>query len=95
MSTHIPPEADFPQRFRIPIDRRRLGKLARQNGPFATIPHRQLGQGATLKRSIGFALLPSEHAAAGQRVSIDIRGTRAAAEIVPAPIYRRPAKPKN
>jgi len=42
-----------------------------------------------LKRSIGFALLPSEHAAAGQRISIDIRGTRAAAEIVPAPIYRR------
>jgi len=42
-----------------------------------------------LKRSIGFALLPSEHAAVGQRILIDIRGTRAAAEIVPAPIYRR------
>jgi aminomethyltransferase len=42
-----------------------------------------------LKRSIGFALLPSEHAAVGKRISIDIRGTRAAAEIVPAPIYRR------
>jgi len=43
-----------------------------------------------LKRSIGFALLPSEHAAVGRRIWIDIRGTRAAAEIVPAPIYRRP-----
>jgi aminomethyltransferase len=45
-----------------------------------------------LKRSIGFAILPSEHAAVGSKISIDIRGTRAAAEIVPAPIYRRPKK---
>ena len=43
-----------------------------------------------LKKSIGFAMLPPEHAAVGSRITIDIRGTRAAAEIVPAPIYRRP-----
>jgi aminomethyltransferase len=42
-----------------------------------------------LKRSIGFAMLPTEHAAVGNRITVDIRGTRAAAEIVPAPIYRR------
>ena len=45
-----------------------------------------------LKRSIGFASLPSEYAAVGRKIAIDIRGTPAAAEIVPAPVYRRQKK---
>jgi len=42
-----------------------------------------------LKRSIGLARVPREYSATGQRISIEIRGTRAAAEIVPTPFYRR------
>ncbi len=45
-----------------------------------------------LKRSIGLAYLPSELASPGQRILIEIRGKRAAAEVVSTPFYR---KPKN
>jgi glycine cleavage system T protein (aminomethyltransferase) len=43
-----------------------------------------------LKQNIGLAFLPRELAKAGQRIAIEIRGTMAAAEIVPTPFYRRP-----
>jgi len=43
-----------------------------------------------LKRSIGFASVPREYSEIGRRLLIDIRGTKAAAEVVPTPFYRRP-----
>ncbi|MBI4459246.1 MAG: glycine cleavage system aminomethyltransferase GcvT [Acidobacteria bacterium] len=43
-----------------------------------------------LKRNIGLAYLPAEFSKAGQQISIEIRGTRAAAQVVPTPFYRRP-----
>jgi len=42
-----------------------------------------------LKRSLGLALAPREFAGSGQRIFIDIRGAKAAAEVVPTPFYRR------
>ncbi len=43
-----------------------------------------------LKRSLGFALIPRGSSEIGQKISIEIRGALAAAEIVPTPFYRRP-----
>ncbi|MBI2817316.1 MAG: glycine cleavage system aminomethyltransferase GcvT [Acidobacteria bacterium] len=43
-----------------------------------------------LKRAIGLAYVPTELAKSGERVQIEIRGNKAAAEIVPTPFYRRP-----
>ena len=43
-----------------------------------------------LKQNIGLAYLPPELAKVGERISIQIRGTMAAAEVVPTPFYRRP-----
>ena len=42
-----------------------------------------------LKRNIGLASLPKGLAKTGERIAIQIRGTMAAAEIVPTPFYRR------
>jgi aminomethyltransferase len=42
-----------------------------------------------LKQNIGLAYLPPELAKVGERISIQIRGTMAAAEVVPTPFYRR------
>ena len=43
-----------------------------------------------LKQNIGLAYLPPELAKVGERISIQIRGTMAAAEVVPTPFYRKP-----
>jgi aminomethyltransferase len=43
-----------------------------------------------LKQNIGLACLPPELAKVGERISIQIRGTMAAAEVVPTPFYRKP-----
>jgi aminomethyltransferase len=43
-----------------------------------------------LKQNIALALLPREAAQVGERVSVEIRGNLAAAEVVPLPFYRRP-----
>jgi glycine cleavage system T protein (aminomethyltransferase) len=42
-----------------------------------------------LKQNIGLATLPRELAKAGERIDIQVRGTMAAAEVVPTPFYRR------
>ncbi|MBI3894700.1 MAG: glycine cleavage system aminomethyltransferase GcvT [Acidobacteria bacterium] len=42
-----------------------------------------------LKRNIGFGYLPTEFSKVGQQIFIEIRGTRAAAQIVSTPFYRR------
>jgi aminomethyltransferase len=43
-----------------------------------------------LKKAIGLAYVPSSIAKPGETIQIEIRGTNAAAEIVPTPFYRRP-----
>lgn len=45
-----------------------------------------------LKRNLGLALIPREASEIGQKISIEIRGTLAAAEVVPTPFYRRSRK---
>jgi aminomethyltransferase len=48
-------------------------------------------QSPSLNVGIGLGYVPAEHARAGQRIEIEIRGKRAPAEIVPKPIYKRTA----
>jgi aminomethyltransferase len=42
-----------------------------------------------LKKNVGMAYVPAEHAAAGGEIQIDVRGRRVAARIVPLPFYKR------
>ena len=42
-----------------------------------------------LKKAIGMAYVPSEHAAPGAEFDIDIRGRRTRARVVPMPFYKR------
>jgi aminomethyltransferase len=42
-----------------------------------------------LKKAIGLAYLPSEHAAVGTEFAVDIRGRRTRAAVVPLPFYKR------
>jgi aminomethyltransferase len=42
-----------------------------------------------LKKAIGMAYVPSDRAAAGTELDIDIRGRRARARVVPMPFYKR------
>jgi aminomethyltransferase len=56
----------------------------------------QVGQVASgspapfLKKNIGLAYLPIEHAKAGVKFGILIRGREVEAEVVPTPFYKRP-----
>jgi aminomethyltransferase len=43
-----------------------------------------------LKKAIGMAYLPAGRSSPGTRFDVEIRGRRAAAEVVPMPFYRRP-----
>ena len=43
-----------------------------------------------LKKNIGFAYVPVEHASVGQEIKIDVRGRLVGAQIVKAPFYKRP-----
>ncbi|HLM58467.1 MAG TPA: glycine cleavage system aminomethyltransferase GcvT [Pyrinomonadaceae bacterium] len=45
-----------------------------------------------LKKNIGLAYVPAEHAAPGRQLQIDIRGRQVAAEVVPTPFYKREKK---
>ncbi len=45
-----------------------------------------------LKKAIGMALVPADLAAVGGPLTIDIRGRRAAARVVPEPFYKRPKR---
>jgi aminomethyltransferase len=42
-----------------------------------------------LKKAIGLAYVPAEHASPGTELDIDIRGRRACARVVPLPFYKR------
>jgi len=42
-----------------------------------------------LKKNIGLALVPVEFAKPGQQITIDVRGKRLAATVVPTPFYKR------
>jgi aminomethyltransferase len=46
-----------------------------------------------LKKSIGMAYVPTELAAVGREIEIDIRGKLARARQVPLPFYKRPKQP--
>jgi aminomethyltransferase len=45
-----------------------------------------------LKKNIGMAYVPIEHANEGQEIQIDVRGRAVAARIVPTPFYKREKK---
>jgi aminomethyltransferase len=45
-----------------------------------------------LKKNIGMAYVPVEHADAGTRIQIDVRGRMVGAEVVPTPFYKRERK---
>ena len=45
-----------------------------------------------LKKAIGMAYVPMEHAADGTEVDVDIRGRLVRARVVPMPFYTRPAR---
>lgn len=47
-------------------------------------------QSPSLKTAIGIAYVRSEHAAEGARLTVDIRGTKVPAEVIPTPFYKRP-----
>ena len=42
-----------------------------------------------LKKNIGMAYVPAEHAKEGQEIEVDVRGRRLAARIVATPFYKR------
>ena len=42
-----------------------------------------------LKKNLGFAYVPIEHATVGQEIKIDVRGRLVAAEVVKTPFYKR------
>ncbi len=46
-----------------------------------------------LKKNIGMAYVPVEHAGVGREIQIDVRGRAVAARIVPMPFYKREKKP--
>ena len=45
-----------------------------------------------LKKNIGMAYVPAEHATVGREIQIDVRGRKVAAQIVPVPFYKREKK---
>jgi aminomethyltransferase len=45
-----------------------------------------------LKKNIGLAYVPAEHAEPGRAVEVDVRGRMVGAEIVPTPFYKRERK---
>jgi aminomethyltransferase len=47
-------------------------------------------QSPSLKEAIAIAYVTPSHAAVGTRITVDIRGTKVLAEIVPTPFYKRP-----
>ena len=69
--------------------------IARDDAP-VWVEDRQVGKVTSgsyvpyLKCSIGLAYLPKELANPGQRIFVEMRGTRSAAQVVPTPFYPRP-----
>ena len=47
-------------------------------------------QSPSLKQAIGIAYVTLPHAAVGSKVTVDIRGAKIPAEVVPTPFYKRP-----
>ncbi len=45
-----------------------------------------------LKKNIGMAYVPTEHANAGQEIQVDVRGRMVTAKIAPTPFYKREKK---
>ena len=62
----------------VVIDEKRVGKVTSGSpAPF-------------LKKNIGLAYVPVEHANVGQEIQIDVRGKLVGARVVKAPFYKRP-----
>jgi aminomethyltransferase len=62
----------------VVIDEKRVGKVTSGSpAPF-------------LKKNIGLAYVPVEHANVGQAIKIDVRGKLVGAQIVKTPFYKRP-----
>lgn len=74
---------------------RMLDRAIARDGALVFKDGRQVGKVTSgsyvpfLKQNLGLMFLPSELANAGERIAIQIRGTMAAAELVPTPFYRR------
>lgn len=47
-------------------------------------------QSPSLSQAVGVAYVPPSHSAVGTRITIDIRGAKIPAEVVPTPFYKRP-----
>ncbi|OFZ55163.1 MAG: glycine cleavage system protein T [Bdellovibrionales bacterium RIFOXYC1_FULL_54_43] len=47
-------------------------------------------QSPSLKAAIGLAYVDKDHAKIGTKLTVDIRGTKTAAEVIPTPFYKRP-----
>jgi aminomethyltransferase len=47
-------------------------------------------QSPSTKEAVGIAYVAKEHAATGSRLTVDIRGQKIPAEVVPTPFYKRP-----
>jgi aminomethyltransferase len=45
-----------------------------------------------LKKNIGMAYVPAEHAEQGREIQVDVRGRMVGARIVPVPFYKREKK---
>jgi aminomethyltransferase len=45
-----------------------------------------------LKKNIGMAYVPAEHANVGQQIQVDVRGRMVGAQLVPVPFYKREKK---
>lgn len=84
----------LPQRVGLELEGRRIAR----EGAVLMLGETQVGHvtsgtfSPTLQKSIAMGYADSEHAAAGQKLEVDIRGKRVAAQVVPLPFYQRPAR---
>ncbi len=62
--------------------------VLRSDGPCGTVTSGT--QTPYLQKAIGMAMVPVDLAEPGQEITIDVRGRKAAARVVPEPFYKRP-----
>ena len=80
---------------RLLVGFRMTDRAIARDGAVVWVEGRQAGRVTSgsyvpyLKKSIGLAYVPPEFARVGQQIQMEIRGTLAAAEVVPTPFYRR------
>ncbi len=47
-------------------------------------------QSPSLKQALGLALISTKHGQVGTKITVDIRGTKVPAEVIPTPFYKKP-----